>query len=232
LQASFHRLIGRLANIAYWSESQYNNFMKTMSDVKKRKPPAERRGEIVETASRLALEEGLERLTLRRVADALGVVPGLVNHYYPVADDLVAEAFGYAASAERDGIFESMDPADDPLAQMRAVLAALLGEAADDISLLWLDAWQATRRRPALRAEVTAQMLGWQDRMSTLIRRGVNAGVFQSENPRRSAIRIMALIDGLSIQAAMRANITYDPVREMVCATIERELGLAAGALG
>jgi AcrR family transcriptional regulator len=206
--------------------------MKTLTDVKKRKPPAERRGEIVEAASRVALAEGLDSLTLRRVADALGVVPGLVNHYYPVADDLVAEAFGYAASAERDGIFEGLNPADDPVTQMRAVLAALLGDAADDISLLWLDAWQATRRRPALRAEVTAQMLGWQERMIGLISRGREAGLFQSENPRRTAIRIMALIDGLSIQAAMRTTITYEPVREMVYATIERELGLAAGKLG
>ena len=73
--------------------------MKNMIETKKRKPPAERREEIVAAASRLAVEEGLERLTLRRVAEALGVVPGLVNHYFPVAEDLAAAAFGFAAAA-------------------------------------------------------------------------------------------------------------------------------------
>jgi len=220
-----------MTNIAYWSDSQYNNFMKTMTDVKKRKPPAQRRGEIIEAASQLALQEGLESLTLRRVADALGVVPGLVNHYYPVADDLVAEAFGFAAAAERDGIFDALAEDAPAAAQMRDVLAALLGDAADDISLLWLDAWQATRKRPALRAEVARQMLGWQDRMIWLIERGVETGEFKVTGSRRTATRIMSLIDGLSIQAAMRSTIAYDPVREMVWSTVERELGVAPGAL-
>jgi AcrR family transcriptional regulator len=192
--------IGRLANIAYWSNSQYNSFMKNMIEAKKRKPPAERREEIVAAASRLAVAEGLERLTLRRVAEALGVVPGLVNHYFPVADDLVAAAFGFAA-------------------------------AADATSLLWLDAWQATRNRPLLRAEVAAQMRGWQDGMISVIRRGVAAGMFGVTDPRRTAVRIMALIDGFSVQAAMRSQIAYDAVRDLVFETVARELGLPPGAL-
>ncbi len=174
--------------------------MKNMIEAKKRKPPAERREEIVAAASRLAVAEGLERLTLRRVAEALGVVPGLVNHYFPVADDLVAAAFGFAA-------------------------------AADATSLLWLDAWQATRNRPLLRAEVAAQMRGWQDGMISVIRRGVAAGMFGVTDPRRTAVRIMALIDGFSVQAAMRSQIAYDAVRDLVFETVARELGLPPGAL-
>ncbi|MDT7675852.1 MAG: hypothetical protein QOD82_3754, partial [Pseudonocardiales bacterium] len=41
-------------------------------------------------AAELALANGLEALTLRRVAEALGVFPGLVNHYFPAVDELVA----------------------------------------------------------------------------------------------------------------------------------------------
>jgi len=205
--------------------------MKNIAETKKRKPPAERREEIVAAASRLAVAEGLERLTLRRVAEELGIVPGLVNHYFPVADDLVAAAFGYAAAAERDGIFHGIDPAAPPLAQMRYIMAHLLDDLADATSLLWLDAWQATRNRPALRAEVAAQMRLWQDGMIAVITRGLAAGVFAVTDPRRTAIRIMALIDGFSIQAAMRSQIAYDAVRDLVFETIARELGLTPTAL-
>jgi len=205
--------------------------MKNMLETKKRKPPAERREEIVATASRLAVAEGLERLTLRRVAEELGVVPGLVNHYFPVAEDLVAAAFGYAAAAEREGILRGIDPAAPPMAQMRYIMAHLLDDSADAASLLWLDAWQATRNRPVLRAEVAAQMLGWQEGMIGVIRRGVAAGVFGVADPRRAAVRIMALIDGFSIQAAMRSRIAYDAVRDLVFETVARELGLPPGAL-
>ena len=71
----------------------------------RRKPPEERRTEIVQAASVLALTEGLESLTLRRVADALGVVPGLVNHYFRSVEDLVAEAFTAAAYGETSAVF-------------------------------------------------------------------------------------------------------------------------------
>jgi AcrR family transcriptional regulator len=204
---------------------------KIETDVKKRKPPAERRHEIVAAASRLAVAEGLESLTLRRVADELGVVSGLVNHYFPVADDLVAAAFGFAAAGEREGIFAVLSLDASPVAQMRKILALLLDDSTDEISLLWLDAWQATRKRPALRDEVARQMLGWQDRVSGLIGRGVAAGLFDVADARRTATRIMALVDGFSVQAAMRSTIAYDAVRDMVVSTVERELGLQPGEL-
>jgi AcrR family transcriptional regulator len=205
--------------------------MKNTAEPKKRKPPAERREEMIAAASRLAVAEGLERLTLRRVAEELGVVPGLVNHYFPDAEYLVAAAFGYAAAAERDAILRGIDPQAPPLAQMRYIITHLLDDSADATSLLWLDAWQATRNRPVLRAEVAAQMLGWQDGMIGIIRRGAAAGVFRITDPRRTAVRIMALIDGFSIQAAMRSQIVYDAVRDLVFETIARELGLPHGAL-
>jgi len=205
--------------------------MKNAIETKKRKPPAERREEIVAAAARLAVAEGLERLTLRRVAEELGVVPGLVNHYFPVADDLVAAGFGFAAAAERESILRGIDPQAPPLAQIRYIMAHLLDDSADATSLLWLDAWQATRNRPQLRNEVAAQMRGWQDAMINVIRRGVTAGAFGVTDPRRTAVRIMALIDGFSVQAAMRSQIVYDAVRDLVFETVARELGLPPGAL-
>ena len=197
----------------------------------RRKPAEERRSEIVSTASDLALAEGLDSLTLRRVADELGVFPGLVNHYYPAVDDLVAAAFGEAAAAELDEIFTLVDEERTPLERMRRLLVSLVSEERDGISLLWLDALQAARRRPALRAELTAQMLAWQTRVTALIDEGIASGVFRARDSDAVAVRILAMIDGLSVQAAIRSAIDYAAVREMVFASTERELGLRSGKL-
>jgi len=191
----------------------------------------QRRGEIVAAASRLALAEGLQSLTLRRVADALGVVPGLVHHYFPAVDDLAAAAFAHAAGVERAGAFAVLPPAALPLAQLRALLGLLLEETSDAISLLWLDAWQASRNRPALRAEVTRQMAAWQADLAGLIARGVASGAFRCVDTAVAAVRILALIDGLSVQAAIRFSIGYASVQDLVVETIERELGLESGTL-
>ncbi|WP_406396902.1 TetR/AcrR family transcriptional regulator [Streptomyces uncialis] len=79
-----------------------------------RKAPAERRHEIIRAAARVGLAEGLECVTLRRIADELGVQPGLVGHYFPAADTLVADAFTSATMAELDGLLPAApeNPAD------------------------------------------------------------------------------------------------------------------------
>lgn len=72
-----------------------------------RKSAAERRGEIVAAAARVGLREGLECVTRQRIADELGVQPGLIHHYFPVVEELVAEAFTSATTAELDGLLPS-----------------------------------------------------------------------------------------------------------------------------
>jgi AcrR family transcriptional regulator len=185
----------------------------------------------VAAASVLALAEGLESLTLRRVADALGVVPGLVNHYFRSVEDLVAEAFAAAAYGETSAVFRAVEQEGTSLQRMRTLVSLLVTQDRDDISLLWLDAWQASRQRPALHAAVSRQMLVWQQRLADLISSGVVDGVFRCDDPPAAATRIMAVVDGLSVHAAMRSPADYGVVRQMVIDCTERELDLRSGEL-
>ncbi len=197
----------------------------------RRKPASQRRAEITETAASIAVSEGLDKLTAKRVAETLGVFPGLVSHYFATADELVAAAFAHAAAQEREDVFGDAGAAGPPRDQVRRLLAAWLHGDRDPVSLLWLDAWQASRRRPALRDEVARQMNADLDRLSALIRAGAAAGDFRVADPRETAIQVLGLIDGLSVQAATRSTLDYTPVRAMVITTTERLLGLGPGTL-
>jgi AcrR family transcriptional regulator len=197
----------------------------------RRKPAGQRRAEITETAAAIAVSEGLDKVTAKRVADALGVFPGLVSHYFATADELVAAAFAHAAAGERAEVFGSAEQAGPPPEQLRALLGAWLHPDRDPVSLLWLDAWQAGRRRPALLADVVRQMNADADRLAAVIEAGVAAGDFTSGDARATATQILSLVDGLSVQAAVRAALDYAAVRAMVVSTAERLLGLPPGAL-
>jgi AcrR family transcriptional regulator len=197
----------------------------------RRKDPAERRAEIVSAASRIAVTEGLERVTAKRVAEELGVVPGLVNHYFAAVDDLVAAAFGFATQLERAEIYRLASLAGGPLEQLRRLLSELLDPKRDAVSLLWLDAWQASRRRPALLEEVGTQMDADALALSELIEAGVSAGEFVSRDPSASAVRIMALVDGYGVQAAARSRLDSGIVAEFALRATETELGLKALSL-
>jgi AcrR family transcriptional regulator len=197
----------------------------------RRKPASQRRAEITETAAAIAVSEGLEKVTAKRVADATGVFPGLVSHYFGTADELVAAAFAHAAASERDKLFGDAAAAGRPVDQLRRLLGCWLDPDRDPVSLLWLDAWQASRRRPALGQEVTRQMTADSDRLSALIRSGTAAGDWTAGDPDGITTQILSLIDGHSVQAATRRTLDYAVVAAMVITVTETLLGLPRGAL-
>jgi AcrR family transcriptional regulator len=98
------------------------------------------------------LRDRAVRVTAKRVAAELGVFSGLVSHYFATADELVATAFAHAAANEREQIFGRAVLADRPVDRMRRLLNAWLHRDRDPVSLLWLDGWQASRRRPRCRS--------------------------------------------------------------------------------
>ncbi|MFF5256207.1 TetR/AcrR family transcriptional regulator [Streptomyces leeuwenhoekii] len=197
-----------------------------------RKSPAARRAEIVATAAVVALAEGLECITLRRIADELGVRPGLISHYFPAVEELVAEAFGHAAAAELDELLPADRGETTPTRHLARFLALTSGEAYDDISRLWLNARHLSRYRPALRERVAVQEASWRDRLVGLVRDGVACGEFRTGDPVLAAIRILVVLDGLGM-LVNSADTADDPpeVRLMPATTAEGELGLPPGTL-
>ncbi|MFF0464927.1 TetR/AcrR family transcriptional regulator [Streptomyces mexicanus] len=196
-----------------------------------RKSPEERRSEILSAAAAIALTEGLECITVRRVAEELAVRPGLISHYFPVAEDLVAEAFGVAASAELDDLIPRERPTGGPVEHLARFFSLTVGESYDDMSRLWLNARHLSRYRPALRDRVGHQEALWRDRLSGLLRDGVGAGVFRTPDPLLAAVQILVVLDGLGAHANTVRG-THSPViTHMAVTTAERELGLAHGTL-
>ncbi|WP_051852968.1 TetR/AcrR family transcriptional regulator [Streptomyces aureocirculatus] len=197
-----------------------------------RKSPAARRAEIVAAAASVALTEGLECITLRRVADELGVRPGLISHYFPAADDLVAEAYGAAVGSELDELLPADRCGATPTRHLARFFARASGEAYDDISRLWLNARHLSRYRPALRERVGVQENAWRDRLEALIRDGVDAGEFRTGDPLVTAVQILVVLDGLGMLVnGADGGEDLPVVRRLPIATAERELGLPVGTL-
>jgi AcrR family transcriptional regulator len=199
----------------------------------RRKTTEVRRAEIVAAAGEVAVTEGLDSVTLRRVADTIGVFPGLVNHYFPSVDGLVAEAFGAVMARDRDDTFAMIEvEANSYLDRMRRLLVYLVSRDRHRISLLWLAGWHSASSRPPLQIEILEQMHAWQARLSELIAAGVAAGEFRADDPAAAAGRILVAIDGITVVAGLQSELEYHSIGELVVATGERELGLRRGRLG
>ncbi|MFD7498235.1 TetR/AcrR family transcriptional regulator [Streptomyces sp. NPDC059832] len=196
-----------------------------------RKSPSDRRAEIVDAAAAIALAEGLECITLRRVAEQLGVRPGLISHYFPAVEDLVAEAFGTAAGAELNALLPTDRAAGTPTDRLARFFALTTGAAYDDISRLWINARHLSRYRPVLRDRVGHQEALWRGRLEALVRDGVDCGEFRTADPHVTVIRILVVIDGLGAHANTETGDRPEAVTRMAVSTAERELGLASGTL-
>ncbi|WP_406860439.1 TetR family transcriptional regulator [Streptomyces sp. HUAS MG47] len=196
-----------------------------------RKSPDERRAEIVEAATAVALTEGLECVTLRRIAEELDVRPGLISHYFPSVEDLVAEAFGSAATAELDRLLPEDPAGATPTRRLAAFFGHTSGPAYDAISRLWINARHLSRYREVLRDRVAEQEGAWRGRLEGVIRRGVEREEFRTPDPYVTTIRILVVLDGLGAHANTETRDRPAAVTRMAVATAERELGLPDGAL-
>lgn len=199
-----------------------------------RKAPAERRGEIVAAAARVGLTEGLECVTLRRVADELEVRPGLVGHYFPAADTLVAEAFTAATTNDLDALLPpgAPGPGGDATAVLRRFFALTGSADFDNVSRLWLNARHLSRYRPGLREHVVALELLWCGRIEEIITAGTGTGAFACGDPWAAAVRILVAIDGASAYINTSADRRGPAAGELARTLAETELGLAPGTLG
>lgn len=204
----------------------------------RRKPPEKRRDEIAAAAGRIAVTNGLAQLTAKRVADSVGVYPGLVNHYFRSSDDLAAAGFAAATERRREQQAAAIaDAADSPVAELRMFLHDAISPEHDSAALLWLDAWRESPRRPALQREVIRQMEIDLADLTDLLKRGVAAGEFATDDCGAAAMRILAMIDGTFAQSAVRtavagtALLNYPVVAEMLLRATEQDLGLEAGTL-
>lgn len=171
-----------------------------------RKSAEERRAEVAAAARGIAREQGLAGVTLRAVAARVGVAPGLVAHYAPSMDDLVADTFGDLVAAELRDVIALVQREDRPTRRLGILLETLLDGTRADITLIWVQAWATGAGNEALAARVRTEMDDWQGAIAAEITRGMADGSFVAGDAAAIAWHLLAMIDGLSAHSLVRWN--------------------------
>ncbi|MGM0931255.1 MAG: TetR/AcrR family transcriptional regulator [Actinomycetota bacterium] len=171
-----------------------------------RKAPAERAAELAQAARSLALEQGLSGITLRNVAQRAGVAPGLVAHYHPSVEVLVAGTFSSIVAAETEEVAALIAGSGTPQQGLSLLLDTLLDEHRLEVTAIWVEAWSLGRRNETLAISVREQMDAWQAVIRDLVAAGVASGEFNTPDAESVAWQILGMIDGLNAQALVRWN--------------------------
>nr|WP_237330895.1 TetR family transcriptional regulator C-terminal domain-containing protein [Streptomyces sp. BA2] len=189
---------------------------------------AERRAELLAATVEQIEARGVAAVRIADVAAALGVSNALVLYHFSTKEKLVAAAFTHAAEGDLARLRAILSRRTTALRRLRAAVRwyAPTGQAKG--WRLWIEGWSAALREPTLRTVTRDLDQQWKAALAEVIGEGVSAGEFTCADPRATALRLTALLDGLAVQMT-----TYEDALPGVRAlawvdeALSRELGLA-----
>lgn len=166
------------------------------------KDPDERRRRILAAAVAVLRDRGFSGTRVADIATTAGTSPALVlYHFSSLADVLVA-----ALESVEDDYYDVLgDGADldprDRLVQM-ALSSAEGGPAFGDWRL-WIEVWVRSIHDERIDALRRASDARWRAEIASVVRAGVDRGLFVTSDADRSALRIACLMDGLAVQTVL-----------------------------
>lgn len=187
---------------------------------------AARRQEIVAAVCRIIATDGLERASLREVADEAGLAVGSVRHYFENSEEMLT--FSFAAVVDRivarlHGAYASVSAAVAGSSEHDAAVLTLLGEflPRDEERALDVCAWlafkNAARIRPFLAVEADRSHRAVAAVVGQLISRLLQEDGVDRERLVTEAERLLATLDGLTMHALLQPEwMTLEMCRDVL----------------
>lgn len=179
--------------------------------VRTRKPAAERKREIVDTAIRLAAECGPDRLTTESLAKEIGISQPAIFRHFPAKSD-IWEAVGEricTLMGENSQLIEATGPTDRLRKMVEAQLAFFESTPAVPAILFSRELHSENEKLRTFFAGLIAQR---QKKLAELFSTGIKSGEFNKNiNPDDAAYLVLALIQGLAMRWSLN-NRNFDIV--------------------
>jgi TetR/AcrR family transcriptional regulator, transcriptional repressor of bet genes len=165
----------------------------------------QRREELAAAVWRVAASEGLEAVTVRRVADEAGWSTGALVHYFADKEELVLFAFRTVADRVGRRVAEAEERTTDPVELARALLVEglPLDRARQEEVRVWFAFLGLALTRSALARAQRVTYRAWRDRVAEHLRRAQHEGAIRADvDCAAEAAALVALVDGIAVQAS------------------------------
>ncbi len=165
----------------------------------------ERRRELVQASWDVLCKDGLEAVSLRKVADAANCTTGRIAHYFDGRDELLVASLRLANSQAAERMRAIAESETNPLKRLRAILLESLPLDTRRLKewQVWLSFWAATIGHKELAKENQRRYQEWLAALTSAIR-----PLASNKDAPILAHRLVTLIDGLGIGA------TLEPTKE------------------
>ena len=194
------------------------------------KAPEERRHRILSAAIEVIRDRGFAGTRVVDIAGVAGTSPGLVLSHFGALAGALTEALTHAEDTYYAELDATLGAAAGPIERLRvmAELGASSSPALGDWTL-WLELWVRALRDDTARAARLTLDKRWRTALREVIEEGVRDGVFATDDPRASTLRLASLMDGLAIQLALEdPGMTTARFRRLWLDGAARELAVPA----
>ena len=184
-----------------------------------------RRPELLAAAASVIRQRGLEHARVADIADGGRDERASVLYYFASKAELLKEALTSAEERFYEDLALELEGIESARERLLRIVASSAGEGDYDAAL-WMELWARALRDPEL-AATRAELDGrWRRTIAEVVRYGQERGEFGAADPEEFAVLLASLLDGLSVQIALRdKEVTPDRVRELALKLAERELG-------
>jgi len=176
-------------------------------------------------------ERGVAATRIADVAERSGVSPPAVLYWFDSKEELLAEAL----LADDERFYADLAKRLETATGARERLELLIEVVAEDAPnfALWMELWTWALRDEELRRSRERFDARWRAEIEAIVVAGQEEGDFAAIDPARAALAIGGLIDGLTVQVALRdTEVSPQRLAETVAETCERllecELDLAS----
>jgi AcrR family transcriptional regulator len=182
----------------------------------------ERRASVAAAVWRIVAREGVEAVTVRRVAAETGMSTSVVSHYFAGKDDLLQLAFHLVVERTATRARQAA-----PGERTRALLAAALplDDERRTEARIWFSLLGLAIARPELAADQRRTYAQWRDAVAEAMR---DEGLDPRADALAEAAALIGMVDGLTVQAAFAPG-ELPPERQLALLDERlRELGIGA----
>ncbi len=165
----------------------------------------ETRTRILSAAVRCLADGGIDAVRVARVAQVAGVSSGLVHYHFRTREQLLAEALESSFRIAGDVRTTTKYGTGSALDRLRVKLEESLpfpGRRRREWEL-WVELWVRAAREPDLRATAATVYEQLHRSLHQLLDEGVQAGLWELDDPSRLADRVLAMIDGYGLRALL-----------------------------
>ncbi|HSS34418.1 MAG TPA: TetR/AcrR family transcriptional regulator [Solirubrobacterales bacterium] len=153
-----------------------------------------RRGEILQAFTEMVAERGYDEVSIRDVAEALGISKGTILHHFRSKEALLEQVHNEYMRRRLAEATDFLAEFDDPVDQLQLIVYQLMLSQQDDRAATVAFSREIVR---SAEEEVMAEVRAMRDQYSALvieiIRRGVESGAFEQVDPQLTALQVFGM---------------------------------------